>query len=322
VRADATVSFITLKPGQFTGQGPDQCGAIFYHDLGVPAELRAREPAAARRITGESVRGVLQRRPRAFHKGEAGRIAVIGGAPGMAGAARLAGEAAYRVGAGLVRVVTHPDHAALVSAARPELLTAAADDDAAIRAVLREADLVAIGPGLGRGDWGRLLWRAALDAERPLVVDADALNWLAAEPLARPDWVLTPHPGEAARLLGTDIATVQADRYAAAGAIVARYGGVCVLKGCGTIVASAEVDGFAVCDRGHPGMASGGTGDVLTGVIAALRGQGLGPFDAARLGVYVHAAAGDAVATRQGEIGLLAGDLMVGLPHALNALTA
>ncbi len=322
VRAEATVSFITLKPGQFTGLGPDHCGAISYHDLGVPATLRARGHSLALRITIEAMRGLLRRRPRAFHKGEAGRVLVIGGQPGMAGAARLTGEAACRAGAGLVRVLTHPQHAAYLSAARPELLTAAPVCDAEARGFLMEADIAAIGPGLGREEWGRGRWRAALDSGRPLVVDADALTLLAADPIERPDWVLTPHPGEAARLLGRTAAEVQTDRYAAARAIAARYGGVCVLKGCGTLVAGGDHEPVAVCDRGHPGMATGGTGDVLTGVIAALRGQGLAPFDAARLGVHVHAAAGEAVAARQGEIGLLASDLLAEIPRALNALVA
>jgi len=254
-----------------------------------------------------------------MHKGDAGHVLVIGGDRGMPGAARMAGEAAYRAGAGLVILATHPEHAAQISAARPELMTYGVESAADLRPLFARADVIAIGPGLGGGEWGRVLFGAVLDTRLPIVVDADALNSLAADPVMHDGWILTPHPGEAARLLGMSKEEVQADRFAAVREMVASYGGVCVLKGAGTLVASLYNGAIAVCDRGNPGMASGGMGDVLTGVIAGLRAQGLSSVDAARLGVWLHAAAGDDAAAT-GEIGLLASDLLPFIRARLNRL--
>jgi NAD(P)H-hydrate epimerase len=186
-----------------------------------------------------------------------------------------------------------------------------------LRPLLPVSDVIAVGPGLGQGPWSQALWREVCHSAVPLVVDADALNLLASEPQRRADWVLTPHPGEAARLLGCTAAVVQADRPTAAGALVERYGGVCVLKGAGTLIADA--DGLWLCDRGNPGMATAGMGDVLTGIIAALRAQGLSARDAACLGVWVHAGAGDDAAG-DGEIGLMASDIFPHIRDRLNRL--
>jgi len=176
--------------------------------------------------------------------------------------------------------------------------------------------VVAIGPGLGQDEaWGRRLFGAALAAGRPLVVDADALNWLAQSPVARPDWVLTPHPGEAARLLGCSTDAVEADRFAAVVALAERYGGVVVLKGAGTLVSDGQR--CLVIEGGNPGMASGGMGDALTGVVLGLRAQGLSAWEAAAVGARVHAEAGDRAA-RDGERGLLAGDLVDQLRRVVN----
>ena len=183
--------------------------------------------------------------------------------------------------------------------------------------LLARASVLAIGPGLGQGDFGRALLGAALDSGLPLVVDADALNLLAVAPERRADWILTPHPGEAARLLGIATAQVEADRYAAVRALQARFGGVVLLKGAGTLVCDGQAP-VGVVPYGNPGMASGGMGDVLTGLIAALWAQGLPALAAAALGACVHGAAADAVAARRGERGLLASDLLDALPPLLN----
>jgi ADP-dependent NAD(P)H-hydrate dehydratase / NAD(P)H-hydrate epimerase len=319
IRARATMSFIGLKAGLFTGAGRDHAGEIFFNDLGVPAEIYAKVPAPARRLTESSLHGLLPRRRRDMHKGNAGHVLVIGGDRNMPGAACLTAEAAYRAGAGLVMLATHPDHAASISAARPELITYGVATPAELRPLFARADVIAVGPGLGRGKWGGALFSAALDVSIPMVVDADALNSLAADPLMHRDWVLTPHPAEAGRLLGMTAPDIQADRFAAVRELVASYGGVCVLKGAGTLVASLYDGVVSVCDRGNPGMASGGMGDVLTGVIAGLRAQGLSSPDAAHLGVWVHAAAGDDAAAA-GEIGMLASDLHPFIRARLNRL--
>jgi len=309
VRAAVTVTFIGLKAGLFTGEGRTRAGVIRFDDLSVaPSVFEGLRPAA-RRLTIDNLRGLLAPRMRHAHKGDAGRVLIVGGQPGMPGAARLAGEAAYRAGAGLVTVATHPVHAEVIGSTCPELITAGMNNPGELEPLLERASVVALGPGLGQSAWAQELFDMVVHCQRPLVVDADALNLLARYPKTRPDWILTPHPGEAARLLGSTVPDIQADRFAAVHAIRARYGGVCVLKGSGTLVAGEGELPVWLCDRGNPGLASGGTGDVLTGVIAALRAQDLAPTDAARLGVWAHAAAGD-VAARAGERGLMASDLL------------
>jgi NAD(P)H-hydrate epimerase len=319
VCAALTLSFIGLKAGLFTGQGREHSGQILFDALGVPGAIFAGVTPLARRITERNLHGLLAPRARHAHKGDAGRVLVVGGQPGMPGAVRLTGEAAYRAGAGLVVLATHSVHAASIGAARPELIAYGVNDAQAIQLLLAGAHALAVGPGLGQGEWGRALWQAVLAVNKPLVVDADALNLLAAQPSSRADWVLTPHPGEAARLLGVSVADIQSDRFAAARAIARRYGGVCVLKGSGTLIATIDDQPLWLCDRGNPGLASGGTGDVLTGTIAALLAQGLAPLEAARLGVWAHASAGDRVAAN-GERGILASDLLQPLRTILNGI--
>jgi NAD(P)H-hydrate epimerase len=321
VRAALTLSFIGLKAGLFTGQGREHSGLILFDDLGVPDAVFTGVTPLARRITERNLRGLLAPRARHAHKGDAGRVLVVGGQPGMPGAVRLTGEAAYRAGAGLVVLATHPTHAALIGAARPELITYGVSDAPAIPPLLAGAHALAVGPGLGQGEWGLALWQAVLAADKPLVMDADALNLLAALPSARADWVLTPHPGEAARLLGASVAEIEADRFAAVRAIAQRYGGVCVLKGSGTLITARGAPSMWLCDRGNPGLATGGSGDVLTGAIAALLAQGLTPLDAARLGVWTHASAGDRAAA-SGERGVMASDLLVPLRETVNSIVA
>lgn len=322
VKAHVTISFIGLKAGLFTGRGRDYCGDIAFDNLGLPADLYDGIAPAARRISDRSLAGVLPHRRRSTHKGDVGHVAVIGGAPGMAGAACLAGEAAARTGAGLVTLVTHPTHAAYVSMVRSELLSHALAEGTALQAALRRATVIAIGPGLGQERWASSVLAGALDCRQPKVIDADALNLLAQEPQKRDDWILTPHPGEAARLLDATAAEVQAQRFDALRALLDRYGGVCVLKGAGTLIGQAGSSDIWLCDAGNPGMASGGMGDVLTGIVAALLAQRLDSFAAARLGVWLHATAADDAAKQDGEIGLLASDLLPFVRRRLNQLGA
>jgi NAD(P)H-hydrate epimerase len=315
VRARCTVTFIGLKQGLFTGLAPDYCGEICFADLGVPQAVYARQEAAARRIALEQYSALLRPRERTVHKGHFGHVLVIGGEQGTSGAARMAAEAAARSGAGLVSVATRAAHAPVLNVGCPVLMVHGAEDAPDLEPLLARATVVAIGPGLGRGDWGRRMFTAALACGRPLVMDADALNLLTEAPVSRQDWILTPHPGEAGRLLGRDAGAIQIDRYGAAEALVQRLGGVVELKGAGTVVRGRERT--AVCSAGNPGMATGGMGDVLTGIVSALLAQGLEPVAAAELGVCLHAAAGDAAA-RQGERGLLATDLLAPLRDLLN----
>ena len=316
VRADLTISFIALKQGLFTGRGPDHCGVIRFDALQVPAVVYSAEVAAARRLDWDKQRDLLSPRRPSANKGDFGHALVVGGAPGMAGAARLAGEAALRAGAGLVTVATHPQHAPLLNLTRPELMVRGVANPAELEQAASRASVIAVGPGLGQDDWGHALFERALTLGRPLVVDADALNLLSRAPRQREDWVLTPHPGETSRLLGCSIAEIEGDRFAAISALQQRYGGVALLKGAGTLIRGAGHRPTGVCSDGNPGMASGGMGDALTGVIAALIAQGLELEQAAAAGVCLHAAAGDRAA-RSGQRGMLAGDLIDALRPTL-----
>ncbi|HPF57608.1 MAG TPA: NAD(P)H-hydrate dehydratase [Candidatus Competibacteraceae bacterium] len=318
IHAAATITFIGLKLGLFTGQGPSCCGKIHFANLDVPPEIYPALHPACWRYAGEDLPGLLPLRERSAHKGHFGHVLVIGGEQGMAGAARMAGEAAARCGAGLTSIATRAAHAGLQAAVRPELMFQGVETSEELEPLLNRATVIAIGPGLGRTDWGRTMLQAALASDKPLVVDADGLNLLAIEPVFRENWILTPHPGEAARLLKMTPNEVEADRITAVEDLALRYGGVAVLKGAGSLIASKEEGRVALCTAGNPGMASGGMGDVLTGVIAALLAQSLPPFAAAKAGVYLHGLAGDQAAQTGGERGLLATDLLPFLHAGVN----
>ena len=257
----------------------------------------------------------LAPRARTAHKGSFGHVVVVGGNRAYAGAATLAGTSALRSGAGLVTLATHPYHASTVNLLRPELMSKALGSVDDLQAIAEKATVLAIGVGLSQDDWGIMCWQGVQSLQKPMVVDADALNFLSIAPMKRADWVLTPHPGEASRLLNLPITEVEADRPAAVLALQQLYGGVCVLKGHETLIASDQA--LYVCRFGNPGMASAGMGDTLTGIIAAFIAQGM-PLDvAARLGVGVHALAGDRAAIK-GERGMLALDLVDCLREVIN----
>lgn len=320
VIADATVSFIGLKAGLVTGAGPAHAGTLHFADLGAPAAVIAAAPVKALRYSAADRGALLGPRARTAHKGDFGHVLVIGGDAGMGGAVKLCSEAALRSGAGLVSCATHPGHASHLLSGRPEIMFRSVGSAEALTSMLGRASVLAVGPGLGRSEWGRGLWKAALATALPLVLDADGLNLLADAPSRRDHWVLTPHPAEAARLLGCSTAEVQSNRFASAEALAERFGGVAVLKGAGSVIASARPeDGVpVVIAAGNPGMASGGMGDVLTGIIAALLAQGLTAFDAARLGAWLHAKAADLAVQAGGERGLIAGDLFIPLRRLVN----
>ena len=315
VRATRTLTFVGLKSGLFLGAGPDHVGALSLATLGLTVPSAIGAPLMTR-IGAVQVAEALPRRRKAAHKGEQGRVLVIGGGAGMPGAARLAAEAALRVGAGLVTVATLPANVPAIVSARPEIICHGVESESAVRALLAAADVVAVGPGLGQSDWARGLFEAALAAGKPLVVDADALNLLARTSRQGPRWVLTPHPGEAARLLGVEPSAVQADRLAAIRALVERFGGVTVLKGACSLVLGPSGQTW-LCDAGNPGMAVAGMGDVLTGTIAGLAAQSRDLERAAVAGTWIHARAGDLAAAR-GQRGMLASDLMEALRACVN----
>lgn len=272
-----------------------------------------------------TIKQKLKPRAQDAHKGTFGHVVVLGGDDGMPGAVRLAGEGALRMGAGLVTVITRPEHIAAVVSTRPELLCFGLSNPtpALIKQHVSKASLIILGPGLGQSTWSELLFDVtvlyASQHATPLLIDADGLNWLAKK---HDTWkknnqtILTPHPGEAARLLEITTNEVQANREQAIRALEARFGGVIVLKGSNTLVyTKGQTIGF--CQAGNPGMASAGMGDVLSGIIGGLVTQGLTCNQAAALGVLLHAKAGDSAVKKRGEQGLLASDLFLEFPHLL-----
>ena len=317
VTAALTVTFIGLKQGLMTGDAADFTGEIAFDDLDVPPAVYRAIPATARLVQFEGIRDRFKQRARTAHKGHYGHVLVVGGVSGFGGAVRMAAEAAARSGAGLVSVATDPAHAAAVTQARPELMCHPIGDASALRPLVKRATVIVIGPGLGQSEWSHALLAVVRECALPTIMDADALNLLADDPDKHEARVITPHAGEAARLLQISAGEIQADRFAAARALSETFGGVVVLKGAGTIVQTAHAVPRIIGD-GNPGMASGGMGDVLTGIIAGLTAQGFPLPEAATLGACVHAYAADQVAARDGERGLLASDLMPFIRGALN----
>jgi NAD(P)H-hydrate epimerase len=316
VRADLTVTFVGLKAGLFLGDGQDYCGHVVFAGLGIPASCRQTSQPEFRRIDDDQLDRTLSPRRRTAHKGDFGHVLVVGGGAGMPGAVRLCAEAALRTGAGRVSVATDPVHAALIVSTAPELMSHGVAGAADLEPLLANADVIAFGPGLGKSAWAGELHTALAKDERPSVWDADALNWLADGPTFVEARVITPHPGEAASLLGVSVTEVQSDRRSSLGQLGGRYGGVAVLKGSGSLVSSASGVPW-LCTAGNPGMATPGMGDVLTGIIAALLAQGLSFEEAAAVGVEVHARAGDRAA-ESGQRGLIASDLLAELRGIIN----
>lgn len=319
VKADLTVTFIGRKFGLYTGEGPEHAGECVFADLGVADDHQV--PCLARLQQPGELRPLLQRRPRDSHKGRHGHVLIVGGDHGTAGAVLLAARAALHGGAGLVSVATRGAHVAALVAAQPEVMFAPVESAAQLDGLLQRADVVAVGPGLGQQEWGRAMWQRVRAVEQPLIVDADGLNLLAASgpgASVRGNWVLTPHPGEAARLLSRSVREIQVDRLGAVRALQERYGAIAVLKGAGTLVRGGST---SLCPYGNPGMGTGGMGDALTGVVAAIAAQapalGIDLEQAAQAAVLAHALAGDRAAQR-GERGLTVSELIDALREIVN----
>ena len=314
IQAAHTVAFIALKPGLLTGKARDVTGTLHHNALGLESWLAGQETHVSRVDASLLAQWLPPRRPTS-HKGDHGRLVIIGGDHGTAGAIRMTGEAALRCGAGLVRVLTRIENSAPIITARPELMVHELTPQS-LEESLEWADVVVIGPGLGQQAWGKQALQKVENFRKPMLWDADALNLLAINPDKRHNRILTPHPGEAARLLNCSVAEIESDRLLSARRLVKRYGGVAVLKGAGTVVASDEAMG--IVDAGNAGMASGGMGDVLSGIIGALLGQKLPLYDAACAGCVAHGVAADKLAARYGTRGMLATDLFCTLRRVVN----
>ena len=314
VNAGLTISFIGLKRGLVTGRGPAFCGEILLDRLDIPEMVFDQELPAAECLGLPSLLPLLKPRAADAHKGDFGHVMVIGGDTGFGGAALMAAEAAARTGAGLVSIASRPEHIPAILARRPEIMACGVVSGQELEPLLARPTVLVVGPGLGRSPWSEQMLQQAVKSGLPLVLDADALNILAEgcvvpKPNGHGRWLLTPHPAEAARLLGITTADVQTDRFAAATKLQEKYQAGIILKGAGSLVAAAE-ERIGVVIDGNPGMASGGMGDVLSGILGGLLAQGLGIKDAARLGAVLHANAADLAAGELGQRSVLATDLL------------
>lgn len=318
ISADITITFIALKVGLYTAQGPELCGSIHFEPL-VEALLHEVHGQAGLAVKFDwgGVRSELPRRSVTAHKGRFGRLLVIAGDRGFGGAGLLAAEAAARTGAGTVTLATRPEHVSPALARCPSLMVHGITHGSELSPLIESADAIVCGPGVGKGAWGQQMLQLVAASGKPMVLDADALNLMALRVAKKADnHILTPHPGEAARLLGLTVPEVEADRIGAARHIQRQFGGTVLLKGAGTIVDSGdELPG--VLGGSNPGMATGGMGDVLSGVLGGLLVQGLELSVSARLAAALHLAAADRAALSKGYMGLLPTDVIDILPTIL-----
>ena len=319
IKAQATLCFGGLKQGLFTSIARNHVGKVYFADLGLSPFLPESHTFLK---NGNYLRGLFVRRPANSHKGDFGKVLVIGGDLGMAGAIRLSSEACLRVGAGLVAVASHSQHQIIINNGRSELMFCAVDssvinnnENSNFLARLAWASTLVVGPGFGTSNWSKAIFEQVLKFKIPCVLDADALNLLALKPMSRQHWVLTPHPGEAARLLNCTVQNIESNRFDAVKALQRKYGGVVLLKGAGTLVYDGKR--LIVAPVGNPGLASGGCGDVLSGIIGGLIAQGFDLMKAAVAGCIIHGEAAD-LAVENGERGMLASDLMPFIRELVN----
>jgi len=338
VTADVTVTFIGLKQGLLTNQAGDYVGELIYHHLDVPDQVFTSESSpkpAAQRIDINSTRALLAPRAITSHKGSHGHVLIIGGDFSFGGAVIMAAGAALRSGVGLVSVITRSAHRPALLARRPEVMVLGTEDDNAnIDELISRATAIVIGPGLGRGNWARGLMQKTLStqisASKPLVIDADALHLLAEKReqgaaakgtgIKRDNWILTPHPGEAAALLNKSIGEIQEDRYTAVRELNETWGGVCLLKGSGSLICAVEDSRqkLFLCSEGNAGMATGGMGDVLSGIIGSLVAQGNTLENSLCAGACIHGEAADLSMQADGQRGMAATDLMPYIRQLVN----
>ncbi len=322
VNANLTITFIGVKRGLLTGRGPTVCGEVVLSDLAIPAEIYEQAAAQTEQLHLIDLLESLPPRSADAHKGNFGHVLVIGGDYGYGGAVIMAAEAAARCGAGLVSVATRPEHVPAILTRCPEIIARGVVSGQELEPLLARATVLVIGPGLGRSPWSEQLLQTAAKSGLPMVVDADALN-IIAEGRVLPNfapqenWLYTPHPGEAGRLLNIANSDINADRFSAVTKLQQKLGGAVILKGAGSLVlGESAITG--VVTAGNPGMATGGMGDVLSGLLGALIAQGLSVDEAAQLGAVLHASAADLAVEKIGQRGLLATDIIPYLSQLLS----
>lgn len=305
INADATISFLGMKVGLVLGAAYDHVGQLFFDDLGVEKSIFQQVNRVAKSYTYPDILSLLPKLKPTVHKGNKGHVLVVGGGePHYIGAPLLSAEAAYRAGAGRVSVFMAPQSGQTVARAPAEIMVYASDDLSVLERLIENADAVLVGPGLGNGLWATRVFEILLTCSKRMVVDADALNQLSSHSLQSYDWVLTPHPGEAARLLGQSVHDIQANRLQAAQQLAQQYKGTIVLKGVGTIIC-AEDAVPAIYAQAVPSLATAGTGDILAGIIASFLAQGMPTWDAAKVAVAIHGQAG----MKEKLPGMIASDL-------------
>jgi len=312
VKAQTTICFIGLKQGLFTNHGPDYCGKIVYQDLAEKSTIFDEIPPVAIKLQLSSLLRHLKPRQASSHKNNYGHVIVVGGDYGYAGASLLAAEAALRTGAGLVSVATRQEHISTIVARRPEIMAHAVDSSEALQTLVKKASVLIIGPGLGQSLWSRKMLNCALKADIPSILDADALNLIAREQIQlntmNHPYVLTPHPKEAARLLNVETSQIQKDRFSAVKKMAKKYHAQVLLKGTGSLVCVSANSTIGVCTAGNPGMATGGMGDVLSGIIGGLLAQGVNHNHCLALATCLHSEAAD-MAAKGRQRSLLPSDL-------------
>ena len=320
VSADLTVTFVAAKQGLFTANGPALCGEVIYHSLDISEHIFAQFQPVAKLLDLFELLELMPHLVGDEYKSKRGHCMVIGGDHGYGGAASIAAEASVRTGSGLTSVATQPQHVPNILARRPEIMACGVTSGQQLEPWLDKPSVLVIGPGLGRSSWSEQLLQKAVASGLPMVLDADALNILADGRVVKTtdhSWVLTPHAGEAARLLGVSVAEVEVDRFSAVQQLQQKYNAVVLLKGPGTLIAGADQI-IKVCPYGNPGMATAGMGDLLSGIIGSLVAQGLSLQDATELGCCLHSAAADRLVEDSGYRGIAATDLLPYLQKLLN----
>lgn len=317
VRADFTLCFLGLKQGLFTGLGKANAGEVRLDTLGLESAFKHRVNATARAISYTQLKGIFAPRGIVSHKGNFGHLLILGGAPGYSGAALLCSSAAIRAGVGLTSLGTHPSHSPFLTSGWPEIMCHGISRVSDLIPLLKKSSALAIGPGLSTKSWATQIFETVEELGVPSVYDADALNLLAVSPSYKSSRIITPHSGEAARLLGLRVDEVEADRFSAVRKISEKFGGISLLKGPGTLIKSEMEAPYVLLD-GNPGMATGGMGDLLTGVIGSFLAQGFTQEESAVIGAAVHSRAGDLIAEKFGEVGLRPSELLDEIRSLIN----
>ena len=326
VYADITATFVAQKRGCFTSVGKKFSGEIVYSDLEIPKNLFSKITSTSYVVDYEDSISKVVYREQDAHKGHFGNVLIVGGDRGLGGAGLLSSRAAVYSGAGLTSLVTRPEHVSASLVSCPEVMVKGVDSGQDIEEHLVKPDVIAIGPGLGQSAWSeQMIQRVFWEAEKrdvSVIMDADALNLLTRLKLSSnlpKRLILTPHPGEASRLLNTSVAVIESNRFSAAAKIQKKFNATVVLKGSGTVIChkSGGTQKWGICESGNPGMATGGMGDVLTGIIAGLLAQGLTLKEAAEAGVDLHAKAADQASLEFGEAGLTSSDVINELKYLL-----